>query len=133
MTDKFQRSESDVLNRAPILVTLGDKQYPLKPLTLNKATAWRASFDEEMQVIVREFENVGGEIPKSLTAALIAFPEKIAKMVFMYDSELPQDEIRDNATEEQMAFAFGRMMLLAYPFIAHLGAVSQVIKAKANQ
>lgn len=132
------RTEEDVIAMRPVQVTLGTKEYPLKPLTIDQADAWRQSLDTEMQEVMREFEgesDLKSAIPASLAGALIRFPKKILQMVFLFSPEIKEheEEIKAEASEEQVALAFGRMMSLAYPFVAHLGVVTQVMRSKLDK
>lgn len=130
-----QRSDDDIIARRPIQVTLGEVQYPLKPLTINQADCWRASLDASMQDVMESFksdQDFTSALPPSLAGALIRFPKKILEMVYLYSPEIRKDAetIEANASEEQIAYAFGKMMSLAYPFVTHLGVVTQVMRAR---
>jgi hypothetical protein len=67
-----------------------------------------------------------------LAGALVEFPEKLADLVFAYGTELPKDEILEKATEEQIAAAFSAIMVVAFPFLAQLGLVTQLVRATSN-
>lgn len=137
MEQVYQRTDDEILSKAPIKVRFGATDYDISPLTLGPARKWREGFTGEMKVVLESFqnENSNSAVPPALTAALIAFPEKIGEMVFAYAPNLAaaREAILDEATEEQMAFAFGRIMRLAFPYLAHLGTVTQVLRAKASQ
>lgn len=137
MEQVYQRTDDEILSKAPIKVRFGATDYEIAPLTLGPARKWREGFTGEMKLILESFqsENSHSAVPPALTAALIAFPEKIGDMVFAYAPNLQEqrETILDESTEEQMAFAFGRIMRLAFPYLAHLGTVTQVLRAKLSQ
>lgn len=136
MEQVYQRTDDEILSKAPIKVRFGAIEYDIAPLTLGPARKWREGFTGEMRNVLESFQGEAAKetIPPALTSALIQFPEKIAEMVFSYAPNLAaqRENILDEATEEQMAFAFGRIMRLAFPYLAHLGTVTQVLRAKAN-
>ena len=47
-----ERTEEDIISKAPTKVTLGAVSYDIKPLPILKARAWRAQLAETMQTIV---------------------------------------------------------------------------------
>lgn len=132
---KIERTEEQAIAKAPFQVTLGDKQYDIKPLSMLKQRAWRVLLNTEMAEIVNNFGKKGepNSIAVGLTGALINFPEKISNLVFAYAPDLPEAEILETATEEQMAAAFSAIMSLAFPFLAQLKLVTQVVRAQLSQ
>lgn len=133
------RTESDVLAKAPLSVTLGEKKYAIKILTILPARAWRLKLDESVRSIVENFQPRptadAKEMATGLTGALIQFPEKICDLLFAYAPNLPKEEILGtedkpgSATEEQIAAAFAQVMGVAYPFLAPLALVTQATRA----
>jgi hypothetical protein len=127
-----ERSEDEIISRAPIKVTLGSAQYDLKPLPILKAREWRTKLIEVMQTIVGDMSAEQSTITMgpALTAALVAFPEKVADLVFQWEPVLPAQTILEEATEEQVAVAFATIMRFAYPFLAQLATTVQVTKSQ---
>jgi hypothetical protein len=37
----MKRTESDMIAKSPVMVKLGETEYPIKPLTILKAREWR--------------------------------------------------------------------------------------------
>lgn len=127
-----ERSEADIISRAPVTVKLGEHEYPIRPLPINKARAWREKLVEVMKSIVADMgataepENMG----PAMTASLIAFPEKVSDLVFAWAPELNKELILEEATEEQMAAAFTVIMVFAYPMLAPLVLALRVSKSQ---
>lgn len=134
------RTDEQKLKHAPLTLQFGDKEYAVKILTMGKAAEWREKFTAEMEVINESFTSpVAGATAKAVangfTAAMLRFPEKITEMVFLYAPYLDSKSILDECTDEQMATAFSNIWEVAYPFLAHLGNVMQMVNAspKRNQ
>jgi hypothetical protein len=133
-----KRTESEILAKAPIKVTLGVKEYKIPVLTVLPARDWRTKLDASMAGLADSFKVVesasANAVANGLTFALIQFPEKVADLVFDYAGEsLPKDEILQNATEEQLGTAFSAIMQVAYPFLPQLAMVTQVMRANLPQ
>lgn len=131
----FTRSDADVLNMAPIKVVFGKTEYDIHPLTIGKASRWRAKLIEEVGEIGRTFkQDVEGSQERfmhGLAFTFLKFPEKILALVQAYAPDLPwKDEILDEekgATEEQIARAFGQVVLIAFPFTSELAQMNRVM------
>lgn len=127
-----ERTEEQIITQAPIVVTLGNHKYDIKPLTLGKAAKWRAKLTSIMAEVVNPMsaEPTDTNLNKAMIAALVAFPEKVTELVFLYAPELPQETILAEATEEQMASAFSAVMVVAYPFLMPLILSLKVAKSQ---
>lgn len=127
----MKRSEEDIIAMASFEVQLGAQKYPIKPLTILAQRAWRAKLSEELVPIVESFSQQANEkaMLTGLAASLVNFPEKLASLVFSYAPDLDQDKILAEATEEQLAVAFSSIMVVAFPFLAQLGLVTQLVRA----
>jgi hypothetical protein len=130
-----QRSEDEIISMSPMRVTLGHKEYDLHPLPIKKARIWREKLTNIMSEIVGSMGNKDiskQSMTEGLTAALIAFPDKVADLVFEWSPDLPQDTILEEATEGQMNAAFSAIMVMAYPFLAQLVTAMQVTKSQSK-
>lgn len=131
------RTEDQILSKSPNMVRLGNAEYPFKPLPIIKARAWR-------QLLVKIMADVSNPLatgtPASknvsmsdgLLAALVVFPERITELVFEWCPDLPQQTILEEATEDEMSYAFRVIMLMAYPFLAQLVTTMQVTKSQSK-
>ena len=129
-----QRTEDQVLAKAPIAVMLGAKEYEIKLLSINAQRAWRQKMSQEMQEVVNQFAPTSkapnaSVFSAGLTVALTQFPEKLTELVFAYAPDLPREQIMEEATEEQISVAFSKIVQVAFPFLAHLGMVKSAIQA----
>lgn len=126
-----ERTEDEILSKSPFVVTLGETEYGLKPLPVLKARVWRTLLTETMQDIVGSMSapESNTTIGPAMTAALVAFPDKVAELVFAWSPELDQEKILSEATEEQMCVAYSAVMLMAYPFLAPLALSMKVTKS----
>lgn len=128
----FVRSEDDILSQTPLKLKLGETEYDVKILNITKTRIWRNQLTEAMSKIFAELGaratpvNMHG----GLGAALINFPETLEELVFAYAPDLPVEKIREEATEEQMAAAFSRVMVVGYPFLAQLALLTKATGIK---
>jgi hypothetical protein len=125
------RTEDQIISQAPIEVTLGPTKYPITPLTIKKSAAWRKKLIDTCSTLLSNFDEESNPVNMGhgLTRSLIAFPEGILNLVLDYAPNLDRAVIEEQATEEQVAAAFSAIMQVAYPFLAQLGTVNQVVKA----
>lgn len=132
-----ERTEDQILARAPLELQLGGKKYEVQVLTILKARAWRTRLIEEAKAVAGAlFGKTNGHDDAffaGLGTAFIAFPEKMAELVFTYAAGiLPEEEILANATEEELAVAFSQIMKVAFPFSRQLSLMSSVLQMGAT-
>lgn len=128
----MQRTEDQILSKAPIEVTFGDKKYYIPVLTIKAQREWRERVATEVGQIMNGMSGTVDnktipQLSRGFTSALIQFPEKLADLVFAYDLSLPQNVILEEATEEQISAAFSLIMSVAYPFLASLTLLKQAM------
>lgn len=82
------RTEAEGLSKAPLKLTLGEKDYLVPILTVIPVGKWRALLYDKLADIVSTFKFVevatGEAVGNGLTQALIQFPERVADLVFLY-------------------------------------------------
>lgn len=129
-----ERTEEDIITKAPIVVTLGATQYGLKPLPVLKAREWRKKLTDTMLTVVgsMSLEQSTTNMGPAMTAALVAFPDKVADLVLAWSPELDAEKVLSEATEEQVATAFCAVMIMAYPFLAPLALTMRVTKSQLS-
>lgn len=127
------RTDDDKLSMNGFEVTLGTEKYRIECLKINPQRAWREKLSVELAPLVQTFNKTADQksFVHGLAGALIDFPEKLADMVFAYAPNLAEkkEKIFEEATEEQLAIAFSNIMSIAFPYLAQLGLVTQVIRA----
>lgn len=129
------RTEAQIISQAPIKLTFGEKVFDVKPLRMGKNLEWKEKLTNEFGDIIKTFEEPAGvnNLLSGLTLALMRMPEKLAKLVFEYAPYLPKNEIMELATDEQLSQAFSEIMQVAYPFLAQLGMIRQVVAIEQSQ
>jgi hypothetical protein len=130
----MQRTEDQIISKAPIEVTFGSTKYSIPVLTIKAQREWRARVAEQIGELVSGMDAdlstaTLPQLSRGFTATLVAFPDKLAELVFAYDPALPREVIETDATEEQVSAAFSKIMVVAYPFVAPLNLLKQAVRA----
>jgi hypothetical protein len=133
----LSRTEQESAEMLPIVIKLGTAEYKVPVLTISKQRAWREKFFNiatNLEGMLGPTAN-GDTFKAGLAFVMLRFPEKVAELVFEYAGDvLPQDVVLQQATEEQMARAFSRIMVVAFPFGPALALTTEVLeKAKSYQ
>ncbi len=68
----------------------------------------------------------------ALTAAMLTFPEKLHELVEEYSPEIKAEHeyVEENASDEQLAAAYGRITAVAFPFLAQLSLTTTILKSR---
>ena len=128
------RTEDQIVAGEPLRVTLGGKQYEIKPLKINAQYRWRKRFYEEFSKAAQPFLNnrkpgllarlMGkdetDQFIEGLRIAFLEMPERISDLFFAYAPYLPRAEIEENATEAELVTAFQGVMQISFPFAGML-------------
>lgn len=126
------RTDEDVLSLTPIDIKFGDKAFKIKVPSVKQARAWRLSFVTNLKEVAARVDRVPttlAEMTDSLHATYMDLPEQILTQVLAYDEDFDKDFIEDNASEEQVSYAFSVICSFCYPFAQPLATVRQVLKA----
>jgi hypothetical protein len=130
----MQRSDEDILSRKPITVRLGGKDIEVKVLPLGPARKWRAELVKTMGEVLASFKTSPSpdNMAPALTAAMIAFPERLLGLVEAYSPEVKAEHeyVEANASDEQLACAYGKITAVAFPFLAQLNTTQTVLKSR---
>lgn len=134
----YQRSEEDVVSKAPIVVRLGDTDYKLPVLAINQQREWRREMAESLVPLVTTFKQdaTPNTFGLGMAATYLQFPEKLQSLVFSYDltKVIDREKVLNEATDEQFAVAFARVMAVAFPFGGQLATLVELVKeAMARQ
>lgn len=134
-TKNVARTEEEILGKLPIEIKLGEKTYKIVPLPIRKGMEWRKRLHTEIAGALESFSQPAAApgFATGLAAALLQFPEKLIELIFLYAPDLPQEEVLDTATDEQIAFAFAKVIQVAYPFLAQLGTLTTAMRATSGQ
>lgn len=122
-----ERTEEQILTRAPIKAKFGEKEYDLPILPVLKMVAWRKKLIEASN----SFASMGVDLA-SVGQAFAAIPEKLVELVFDYAPGLPREEVLESATEEQFAAAFSQIVSVAFPFMRQLTLLKTLLMASQS-
>jgi len=112
-----QRNENDKLTQSPITVTLGGKEYEIKPLVIKESREWRKKFADVLRGLplfvnavdtTEHFEQV-------INGMFLDVPDSVMDLIFAYAKDLPRKEIEAVATDVEMAKAFEAIIEVAFP------------------
>jgi len=145
----MERTEEQILTRAPIAIVLGGTEYKIPVLTIAKAIDWRQKLIRTAEDITRPLmrpikeplwkrawnllcfwrprQNPIDAIFAGLGTAFIAFPEKVVRLIFEYAPELPQKKIMETATEEEMFVAFSTIVSVVNPLQRQISLMNSVM------
>lgn len=135
-----KRTEAEKASMLPIEVQFGRDKYSISPLPMRKSQAWREELVKYIEQILGGFEppaenrpatEILGDFRSTISSALLAAPEKLADLVFLYATNLSKDEILEKASDEQIQEAFSGVFELAFPHLAELGRLTQIARAAA--
>jgi hypothetical protein len=108
----------------PLQLEFGGQSYPVAPLSVLKARAWRETLIQSARALSETlFHRTNGhdeEFFRGLGTAYLAFPDKIREMIFLYGEQLPKEEILAAATDEEMIVAFAVVTRAAFPYLHQL-------------
>lgn len=113
------RTEQEAVDMAPIRVKFGKAEYQIPILGMTKQSAWREKFFQTAISLEGQLDQnyQGGPFQAGLAFVLLRFPEKVAELVFDYAGEaLDRDAVLENGTDEQMARAFSKIWMVAFPY-----------------
>jgi len=133
-----------MLSMAPIKLRLGKKDYEVPVLNNRKAAEWREKLFESLGPLVAAFDFTGIDLNASreqvstlmsakLSQELIAYPKKLAELLFEFAPILPKEEILDEASDEQICLAFSAVAEVGYPFFFHLWATKRALSIPAQK
>ncbi|HWR36370.1 MAG TPA: hypothetical protein VN622_10925 [Clostridia bacterium] len=125
-----ERTEAQILAHAPLTLRLGDTDYEVKVLGFTKAEEWRAEAVKAVSSIVSVYKSDCGSndiFTQGLAFFFLQFPGKMLDLVLSYATDIPSDTVKKEATDEQIALAFGQIMSIAFPFTKELGMISRVM------
>ena len=119
----MERTEDQKVSQDPITVTLGGKEYEVKPLVIVESRKWRkevagllASLPEYARIDTSDIDAVQGAVGKLLSS----MPDSIIDLFFQYAKELPREEIEKVATDAEVAEALTQVVSIAFPLVNSL-------------
>lgn len=124
-----ERTEAQILLRAPITVQLAGRDYSIRPAVVRVAREWGKAYAETIGELLR-VQTISSDDAESFGAGMSfmlgGLPDKGLELIFLYASEvdrvngnpllrcyLPKEEIEDGATAEEIALALQKVVKLA--------------------
>ena len=116
------RSENDIVTKAPIVVSLGNKEYDIAPLVIKEARAWRVKVVEVLASLpsLEDTADTPENFDAALKLLLVTMQDTVLDLFFEYAKELDREEIEGIATEDEVADAFSRVIEVAFPLARSL-------------
>jgi hypothetical protein len=120
-----RRTEEEVVGELPVHVSLGGKEYDIKPLTLLKAMAWRKQFGPQLAKVMSAHAS-NADTPDDFLVAFLESPELMVDALFAYAPQLPKKQIMESCTEMELLRAFTQVMGVAFgPFLGQAAFMTQ--------
>ena len=112
------RTEEDKVALASVFVSLGRKEYEIKPLPLAESRVWKKQVAKMLTEGYGQMKTDASE-PDKFSTALLAFiidsPETLIDLFFSYAKDLNREEIEKVATEAEIAVAWEKVREIAFP------------------
>lgn len=130
-----ERTEEEILAQAPIKMRFGAADYDVNILRFTKAREWRENAIKAVQEIVAAHTAecaTNDAFTHGLAFFFLEFPDKMVDLILAYAVDVPRAVIENDATDEQVAFAFGQVVSIAFPFTKELATISSVMGTAAT-
>jgi len=122
----MDRTDEDKLVQAPIRVTLGGTEYPIRPLVIKESREWRKKLIKAFGALPK-YLNMTTDNPEGFTEALDVMlgemPDVVTDLFFSYARDLPREEIESTANDFELSKAFQEVMKYAFPLSQSLTKV----------
>jgi len=125
-----ERTEEEKITQAAIKVTLGGREYEIRPLTIRYSSEWRKKSIPLIVFLMRYSQMKPKELEEAMTALFTDKMDEIIESFFVFARELNREEINDIATDGEILIAF---LEVFNAFVAPFGGVPSEMKAKLSQ
>jgi len=124
-----KRSQDQIVTQAPILVSLGGKQYQIKPLAIKESRGWRKKFAEVLGTLPLFVKPTATpkQFNEVINGMFLDVPDKIMDLIFEYAKDLPREEIEAVATDAEMAKVFESILEVAFPLARSMVAATTTL------
>ncbi len=116
----MDRTEEQILARAPLTVVLGGEEYSVRMLVLTESRQWRADA-AKLLASLPKLDNVDIADPEQFGEAIgllmNVMPDTICDLFFKYAKDLDRDKIGAVATDLELVAAFKVVSAVAFPFV----------------
>ena len=118
-----QRTEEEKLVQAPLMVTLGGKEYEIKPLVIRDSRIWRQQVVKVLASLPLDLK-ASSDKPEELNSVLSMYlsnkPDDLVDLFFSYAKDLDRDAIEQVASDAEIAAAFDGVIKIAFPLSGSL-------------
>lgn len=113
-----QRSEEQKIYQDGVKVTLGGKEYEVRPLKLREEREWRKKLSHLIGGLPK-YAKVTTDDPEAFSGALdvimVSMPDQVVDLFFDYAKNLDRAAIEEEATGAEVAEGFKKVIALAFP------------------
>lgn len=124
-----QRTEAQKLAQAPVEVMLGGKHYEVKLLSIKASAEWRRRAAEvigETAGFWSAQEDDRSAVLAGIRGLMSGAQDRIAELFFNYAKELPRETIEQEATDQELACAFDKVIAVAFPLGRSLASLMRM-------
>lgn len=125
----MERTDTQKLNREPIKVVLGNKEYTISPKPIFVSRKWK----QKALPVVEKFEGLfkidlsnNAETIPAIKEFIFIVTDELIDLVFDWETDLPKDLIMNSATEEELLEAAIVVIGLAFPLVQRLGVLNKL-------
>jgi len=128
-----ERTEEQKVFQEPVKVTLGGREFDVKPLVIKYSRPWRKKVIDLISVLPKYAQastNDPDEFAKAMQMLMVECQDQVIDLFFEYAKDLNRDEIEEIATEKDLSDAFEVVIGLAFPLAETLPLVMSGGKIK---
>lgn len=114
----MERTEEEKVTQAGIEVILGGVEYSIAPLVIKDSREWRkgvVSLLSSLPEYAKVTTDTPDEFRDALNAIMVALPDKVTDLFFLYAKALNREEIEKKATDAELSKAFEQVVEIAFP------------------
>ncbi len=121
-----QRTEEQKIAQAPIVVVLGGKEYPVKPLVIRDSRVWRQKVVKMLAALPNLTKDINPaniapqQFETAVSSLLVSSPDEVINLFFEYARDLNREELEALATDTEIAKGFEQVVNLAFPLFRTL-------------
>jgi len=114
----MERSEEQKIYQDGVKVTLGGKEYEVRPLKLREEREWRRELSGLIGILPK-LAKITTDTPEAFEGAietmLVNMPDQVVDLFFAYAKDLDRTAIEEEATGFEVAEGFKKVVALAFP------------------
>lgn len=118
------RTETQKLNREPVIVVIAGNEYKIHPQSYKHSRAWKEKAKPTVDHFGSLFKTNFNDTASAFDALRIFLFDTFDAMIdlcFEYDTSLPKEEIIELATEDELFALILKTLEVAFPLVKMLG------------